>query len=83
MRQQERKRIRNRAHKAELKTTTRRLTDALHDGKVEVAKETFQRLTKRLDQAAARGTLHRNTVARRKSRLARKLNAAKAGKSSS
>ena len=33
-------------------------------------------MTKRLDQVAAKGTLHRNAAARKKSRLAQKLNAA-------
>jgi len=80
VKQQERNRIRNRARKSEVKTMTRRLTDALHAGDVNAAQETFRSLTKKLDQVAAKGTLHRNAVARRKSRLARKLNAAGAGK---
>jgi small subunit ribosomal protein S20 len=33
-------------------------------------------VTKKLDQVAAKGTIHRNAAARRKSRLAKKLNAA-------
>lgn len=78
VRQNERNRIRNRARKSVLKTTTRKLTDALHAGETDTAKAVFVSLTKQLDQIAAKGTLHKNTVARRKSRLARRLNAAAA-----
>jgi len=82
VRQNERNRVRNRACKAELKTETRRLTDALHDGKLDQAKEQLAKVTKKLDQVAAKGSVHRNTASRRKSRLARRVNAAvAAGKS--
>lgn len=75
VRQNERNRLRNRALKAEIKTETRKLTDALHDGKLDQAKEQLSKVTKKLDQVAAKGALHRNTVSRRKSRLARRVNA--------
>jgi len=80
VRQQERNRIRNRARKQRLKTETRKLLDALHDGKTDAAKDSYRVLTKHLDQTAAKGTLHKNTAARRKSRLAKRLNVALAGK---
>jgi len=79
IRQNERDRERNRIRKSALKSETRKFLDAVHDGKVEAAKEAFVRVQKRLDQVAAKKTLHRNTVARRKSRLARRLNALAAG----
>ncbi len=75
IRQNERNRIRNRARKSVLKTATRKLTDAMHAGETDTAKALFVQITKQLDQVAAKGTLHKNTVARRKSRLARQLNA--------
>jgi len=71
---------RNKARKSALKTETRKLLDALHDGDLEKAKAQFSSLTKQLDQVAARGTLHKNTVSRKKSRLAKRLNAALAAK---
>jgi len=37
-------------------------------------------VVKRLDQVASKHTIHKNTAARKRSRLALKLNAAKAGK---
>jgi len=80
VKQNERNRTRNRSRKSVLKTETRRLLDVLGSGDVKAASDAFMLVTKKLDQLAAKGTLHKNTVARRKSRLARRLNAAKAGK---
>ena len=76
--QNERNRRRNRARKSEIKTETRAFLDALHTGDLQTARERLTRVTKRLDQVAAKATLHRNTAARKKSRLAKKLNAATA-----
>ena len=76
IKQNERNRTRNRTRKSVVKTTTRKFLDAIRDGNLQRAQETFVLVQKRLDQVGARGTLHRNTVARRKSRLAKRLNAA-------
>ena len=72
---------RNRARKSALKTETRKLLDAIHDGEMDKAKSQFQQLTKHMDQVAAKGTLPKRTVSRKKSRLAKRLNAAIAAKS--
>ncbi len=80
VRQQERNRIRNRTRKSELKTETRKFLDAVHANDIKAAAERFRTLTKNLDQTAAKGTLHKNTVARRKSRLAKRLTAMSAKK---
>ncbi len=76
IRQTERHRLRNRARKSVIKTETRTLLDLLNKGDLQAAKDCFTRVQKKLDQVASKGTLHRNSVARRKSRLARRLNAA-------
>ena len=76
IKQNEKARIRNRARKANLKTETRKLMDAVHSGEVQVARDSLAGVQKSLDQIAAKGTLHRNTAARRKSRLTRQVNAA-------
>ncbi len=81
IRQDERNRLRNRARKAVIKTQTRKLLDAIHDGKLDDAQELYRGLSRRLDQTAAKGTLHRKTAARRKSRLAKQINAARAAAS--
>ncbi len=76
IRQNEQHRLRNRRRKSIVKTETRKFLDLLHDGELQAAQDVFARVQKNLDRVAAHGTVHRNTVARRKSRLARRLNAA-------
>jgi len=78
--QNETQRERSRARKSMLKTQTRALLDSIHDGDLDKAKAHFVALSKKLDQVAAKGTLHKKTVARRKSRLAKRINAAAAAK---
>lgn len=74
IRQNAKRREQNRARKSALKTDVRKLTDAIHDKKVDEARQLFRTVTKRIDQTAAKGTMHRNTAARRKSRLAKRVN---------
>ncbi len=74
IKQNERDRERNRARKSTVKTHTRKFLDAIQQGDLTAAKEAFVVVQKTLDQVAAKGTLHKNTVARRKSRLVRRLN---------
>ncbi len=82
IRQNERNLARNKARKSALKTATRKLFEAIHAGDRKTAGDQFVRLQRQLDQVAAKGTLHKNTAARRKSRLARKLNALAGAKTS-
>ena len=64
---------RNKAVKSELKTRTKKAvtTAGTDDGA-----ESLRLAVKRLDMAAAKGVIHKNQAARRKSRLMRKVNAA-------
>jgi len=71
------RRIRNRARTNELKTLIRKLTDAIRDQDIDRADTQFRIVTKRLDQVASTSAMHKNAAARKKSRLARKLNAAR------
>ena len=80
IKQNERNRVANRARKSMVKTETRKFLDAIHRGDLQVAKDLLVSVTKNIDQVAAKGTLHRNTAARNKSQLARRLNAALAAK---
>ena len=75
LRQNETHRERNRSRRSAVKTRVRSFLEAVHDKDVSKAEEQFRLLTKSLDQAAAKGTFHKNTVSRRKSRLAARLNA--------
>lgn len=76
IKQNERNHVRNRARKSVLKSETRKLMDILHDGKTDAAAEQLRKLNRKIDIVAAKGTLHRNAAARRKSRLAKRVNAA-------
>ena len=64
---------RNKAVKSELKTRTK---TALKSAGTESADEAVRMAVKRLDMAAAKGVIHKNQAARRKSRLMKKVNAA-------
>lgn len=74
-RQSQKRRVRNRAVKSAVKTQVKSLDAIVAEGTPEQAKETYRVTVKKLDQAAAKGILHPNTVARRKSRLAKAINA--------
>ena len=81
-RQNEARRLRNKAVKSELKTRVKNTVKAAGDGAEDVADR--QRLAqKRLDMAAAKGVIHKNQAARRKSRLAKQLAKLTAGGSDS
>ena len=79
-RQNEVSRVQNRARKSAVKTQIRKFTDALRAQDVEKAESEFRAVVRRLDQTAAKGTLHKNMAARKKSRLARRLNELKAAR---
>ncbi len=75
-RQNLRNRERNRAVKSEVKTHVRKVLDSLSKGDATAAGEHFRAVTKKVDQAAAKKTIHRNRAARIKSRLSARLKAA-------
>jgi len=64
---------RNRAVKSELKT---RLKNARASVGTDANAEDVRVAQKRIDMAAAKGVIHKNTAKRRKSRLMKKVNAA-------
>ena len=68
-----RKRI-NRTRKSHVKAQTKRFEEALSEGNSEAATKQFRLVVKRLDQTAAGSTMHKRTAARKKSRLAKRLN---------
>ncbi len=78
MRQNEARRLRNKSRLSELKTIRKHLLRALHDKEQAKAEELYKDLSKHLDQAAAKNTIHKNSAARSKARVALKIQAAKA-----
>ncbi|HET6795053.1 MAG TPA: 30S ribosomal protein S20 [Acidimicrobiales bacterium] len=70
--QNERRHARNKAVRSELKTRVKRAVSAAEVGQEEAA-EHLRMAVKRLDKAAAKGVIHKNQAANRKSRLMRRL----------
>jgi small subunit ribosomal protein S20 len=71
----------NRARKSQVKTQIKHFEEALDSGNVEAAAEQLRLVTKKLDKTASTSTMHKKTAARKKSRLAKRLNTLKAKKS--
>ncbi|MCK9931739.1 30S ribosomal protein S20 [Frankia sp. Mgl5] len=67
----EKRRLRNKAVKSELKTHVRRFRDAVEAGDVERAESALRIASKKLDKAASKGVIHPNQAANRKSALAK------------
>ncbi len=69
--------LRNQSVKSAIKTFVKKTRAAIAGGE-EQAAEFLQQTTSVVDKAAKRGIIHKNAAARRKSRLTKQLNAAKA-----
>jgi small subunit ribosomal protein S20 len=76
-RQNEKRRLRNKSVRAEMRTRTKSAVAAAEDG-TEDAAELLRIAVKRIDKAAAQGVIHKNTAANHKSRLVRRINAVEA-----
>ena len=70
--QNERRRVRNKAARSEIKTRIKSAVSAAEAGADDTA-ESLRLAVKRLDKAAAKGIIHKNQAANRKSRLMRQL----------
>jgi small subunit ribosomal protein S20 len=77
-RQNEGRRVRNKSVRTELKTQAKKVRTGALEGQGEAA-DLFRQAARSLDKAASRGAVHKRTAARRKSRLARQVNAGATG----
>lgn len=68
------KTLQNKARNSELKTEIKKANAAIEADAADKA-EAVRVAVKKIDQAAAKGILHKNTAARKKASLAKKLNA--------
>jgi len=68
---QARQRLENLRYRSTIKTLTKRLQAAVAEGDPERIAVEHRALVQLIDRAAARGALHRNTAARKKSQAAR------------
>ncbi len=78
-RQNDKKRIVNRYYKTTARTYVKRARTMVDSGvELDSAEATILQAVKALDKAAQKGIIHRNNAARRKSRLMKALNKARA-----
>ena len=73
MRQNEKRRIRNRIFAGRARTFVRKARQVIETGEVQEARKTTLDAIKALDKAAEKGIIHKNNAARRKSRLMKRL----------
>jgi small subunit ribosomal protein S20 len=71
VRTQARERLENLRYRSTIKTLTKRLEAAASDGDAERVASEHRELVRTIDRATARGALHRNTAARKKSQAAK------------
>ena len=69
----ERRRLRNKAVKSELKTAVRRFREAADGGDAATATTALRSAARLLDKAASKGVIHKNQAANRKSAMAKKV----------
>jgi small subunit ribosomal protein S20 len=75
LRQNEKRRLRNRATKKAIKLQLRKVMQADKGAAAEQLQTEYLLAVRKLDKAAARRVIHPNTAARRKAQLARLMNA--------
>ena len=81
VRQNDKRRTINRARKSQIKTQIKHFEAELTKGDLDAASEQYRLVAQKLDKTAATSTMHKKTTARKKSRLAKKLNTLKVKKS--
>ena len=74
----EKKTLQNNMIKSSYKTAVKKFEQAVEAGKIDEAKILLSEATKKIDQACTKGVIVKNTAARKKSSLSKKLNAAMA-----
>ena len=77
-RQNEARRLRNKAVRSEVKTRVKSAVTAAQSG-TETADQALRTALKRIDKAATKKVIHKNAAARRKSRLMKRINALTGG----
>ena len=70
--QNEKRRLRNKAVKSELKTYVRKFRQAADTGNVDEATTAMRAACRKLDKAVSKGVIHKNQAANRKSAIAKR-----------
>lgn len=78
--QNEKKRVRNLARKTNIKTSIKKVLTVLDNSSpdVEKAQNLLKEVASKLARAKSKGVMHKNTAARKLSRLAKRINKANA-----
>ena len=76
----DKKTARNKRVRNHVKEAVRQFEDAVAEGDMEAAQKSLANAEKKLMKGAAKGTLNKKAASRKVSRLAKRLNAAKAEK---
>ena len=74
-RQNKKLREQNRIYRGSARTAVRKVNAAIENGNAEEAQAAAMIAVQALDKAAAKGVIHKNNAARRKSRLMQQVNA--------
>ena len=74
-RQNEKRRLRNKAVKSSLKTAIRKFNEAVQAGDTATAQTLLRDASRKLDKAVSKGVIHKNQAANRKSAIAKRHNA--------
>lgn len=73
IRQAERRTVRNRARTSRIRTFVRKVEDAVRAGDKNAAEAAFKAMMPELHKGVSKGLLHRNTAARKLSRLSARI----------
>jgi small subunit ribosomal protein S20 len=74
IRQNEKRRLRNKSIKSEMRTAVKKVLVAIKDKKKDVAEAALKSAYSSLDTAAAKGVVHKNHARRHKARLVARVN---------
>ncbi len=73
IRQNEKRRVRNRYYLSRSRTFVKKAKEAIASGDLEQAKTAARIATQSLDKAAAKGVIHKNNASRRKGRIMKQV----------
>lgn len=65
----------NASVKSAMRTAVKKVEASIVNNDLDAAKADYAEATRKLDKAASKGLIHKNAVARKKARLAKKVNA--------
>jgi small subunit ribosomal protein S20 len=74
-RQTEKRTVRNRNNRSQLRSALRRMRESIASGNHEQAEQAYRQTVSVLDKAIQKGVLHQNTASRYKSRLSVRVRA--------